>query len=223
MIQGSAEWFAARLGKVTASRIADVCAKTRNGYGCKRDDYMAELIVERLTGAPVEHYVTAAMQRGTDLEPEARSAYCFAWNCDVEQVGFIEHPSIRMAGASPDGYVGTDGMVEIKCPNTATHIAMLLGAPIDDRYIKQMQWQMACARRDWCHFISYDNRLPAAMSLHVELVTRDDALIGKLEAEVVAFLDELDSKIAQLNARFSDPPAQAESPDGIPDFLRRAS
>ncbi len=207
LIQGSPEWLAARLGRVTASRVADVVAKTKTGYGASRANYMAELVAERLAGAPGERFTNAAMQWGTDKEPEARAAYVFMQDVDVAQVGFIPHPEIEMSGASPDGLVGADGLVEIKCPNTATHIETLIGQSVPGKYVTQMQWQMACTGRVWCDFASFDPRMPAEMRLFVRRVHRDDALIAELEREVVTFLAELDDKVAQLRALYSLPRA----------------
>ena len=143
IVQGSPEWFAARLGKVTASKVSDVVAKTKSGWGASRANYMAALIAERLTQTPADSFSNAAMQWGTEQEPLARVAYEFFTGRDVEQVGFVDHPSIPMTGASPDGLVGEDGLVEIKCPNTATHIDTLLDGKVPGKYVIQMQWQMA--------------------------------------------------------------------------------
>lgn len=202
IVQGSPEWFAARLGKVTASRVADVIAKTKSGYAASRKNYAAELIVERLTGQRQEGFTNAAMQWGADNEPAAREAYEYRQGVFVDQVGFIVHPRITDSGASPDGLIGTDGMIEIKCPNTATHLDTLTSGKPDGRYITQMQWQMACAGRAWCDFASFDPRLPAELRLFVTRIDRDDDLIAELETEVVAFLVELDARIADLTARF---------------------
>lgn len=200
--QGTAEWHAARLGKVTASRMADVTAKTKTGWGASRANYLAELLVERLTGVATESYTNAAMQWGTDHEPEARTAYEFMADCAVEPVGFVDHPSVAMTGASPDGLIGADGLLELKCPQSATHIDTLLGSPIPARYTAQMQWQMACTGRAWCDFCSYDPRLPASMRLHIQRVKRDGAFIAELENNVRAFLSELDEKHRALVARY---------------------
>lgn len=202
MEQGSPEWFAARLGKVTASRIADVVVKTKTGWGASRSNYEAELIAERLTGVQAEQYINAAMKWGTETEPSARDAYAFYADTDVERVGFVEHPRIQMSGASPDGLVGPDGLVEFKCPNTATHLATLLEEAIDARYIKQMQWQLACCQRQWVDWVSYDPRLPESMRLFVRRVKRDDALIAELEKAVVDFLKEIDMKVGALRQRY---------------------
>ncbi len=200
--QRSPEWFAARLGKVTASRVADVMAKTKMGYSASRANYMAELICERLTGSKTEGYTNAAMQWGVDNEESARNAYAFMHNAEVIEAGFDIHPTIAEFGASPDGYIGDDGQVEIKCPNTATHLETLLNDSMEGKYITQMQSQMACTGRKWCDFISYDPRLPADMQLWVKRIYRDDVLIKTIETEVMTFLEELGTKLNKLNAKF---------------------
>lgn len=200
--QGTDEWKAERLGKVTASRVADVIARTKTGWGASRANYMAELLVERLTGTAPDSYINAAMQWGTDQEPVARRNYEFMQECEVVTVGFVPHPTIPMTGASPDGLIGNDGMVEFKCPNSSTHIDTLLGAPVAGKYITQMHWQMVCAGRQWCDFVSFDPRMPAHMQLHITRVNRDAAMISSLEAEVTVFLGELDAKLAELRSRF---------------------
>jgi len=197
--QGSDAWFAQRLGKVTASRVADVIAKTKTGYSTSRDNYMAQLVCERLTGTVAESYTNAAMQWGTDNEPLARAAYEAYMDVLVDEVAMITHPRIEQAGASPDGLVGDDGLVEIKCPNTATHIDTLLTQTVPGKYITQMQWQMACTGRQWCDFVSFDPRMPKELQLFIKYVPRDDAYISMLEKEVEIFLSELDEKIEKLN------------------------
>jgi putative phage-type endonuclease len=196
--QRSDQWFAARIGKVTASRVADVLAKTKSGYSASRDNYMAQLVCERLTGQREEFFTSAAMQHGTDTEPLARAAYESLKDVLVDEVGFVPHPSIIMAGASPDGLVGDNGLLEIKCPNTATHIDTLLSQTVPGKYNTQMQFQMACTDREWCDFVSFDNRLPEELQLFVKRVPRDNMYIRLMEEEIVKFLNELDIKIAQL-------------------------
>lgn len=209
IIQGSPEWHAARCGKVTASRVADLIAKTKTGWGASRANYMAELVAERLTGTQAAGYSNAAMQWGTDMEPEARENYAFISDVEVEQVGFVPHPTIEMAGASPDGLVGDDGLVEIKCPNTATHIDTLIGQAVPAKYVTQMQWQMACTGRAWCDFVSYDPRMPEGMQVFIRRVERDEETIAQLEADVSAFLVELNDKVASLTAIYGAPEQQA--------------
>lgn len=202
IVQGSPEWFAARLGRVTASRVADVIAKTKTGWGASRANYMAELVAERLTGERAPSFSNAAMQWGTDQEPNARAAYELRFDVDVAQVGFVSHPALEMAGASPDGLVGDVGLVEFKCPNTATHIDTLLGEPIASKYVAQMQWQMACTGRQWCDFVSFDPRLPESMTLFVQRIHRDAKFIGDLERSIAEFLGEVDAKVSELRARY---------------------
>ncbi len=197
--QRSPEWYALRCGKVTASRVADVVAKTKSGYSASRANYAAQLIVERLTGTVAESYVSEPMQFGIDNEAEARDAYCFQRNVDVEPAEFVNHLAIEMAGASPDGYVGAEGLVEIKVPNSATHIDTVLGKAVPGRYVTQIQFQLACTGRQWCDFVSYDPRMPGHLRLFVQRVNRDDDAIAHLEGEVRSFLAHVDAKVKALN------------------------
>ena len=196
--QRSSAWFEARLGRVTASRVADVIAKTKSGYSASRDNYMAQLICERLTGQQGESFTNAAMTWGTETEPLARSAFEAYADVMVEEVGFVPHPTIEMSGASPDGLVGLFGMLEIKCPNTATHIDTLLSQTVPGKYITQMQWQMRCCERQWCEFVSFDPRLPQDLQLFVKRVEFDPEYVAMLEKEVIQFLTELDDKVNKL-------------------------
>lgn len=201
--QRTPEWFEERLGKVTASCIHKVMAKLKDGRpGADRNNYHAQLVTERLTGFPTETFSNAAMQWGTETEPQARAMYRFEKDADAVETGFHPHHTIKMSGASPDGLVGKVGLVEIKCPNTATHIATLRGDSIDRKYLLQMQWQLACTDREWCDFASFDPRLPEPMQLHVTRVKRDDKLIAEIEAEVTAFLAEVDATVAELTSTY---------------------
>lgn len=202
IIQGSPEWHALRLGKVTASRVADVVARTKTGWGASRANYMAELIAQRLTGDPTIGFINAAMAWGTEKEPEARVAYECWTDTAVVEVGFVQHPKIEASGASPDGFVGDDGLVEIKCPNTASHLDTLLGEPVAGKYVTQIMWQLACTGRAWCDFVSYDPRMPESMRMFVHRVRRDTAHIAELEHEVKVFLAEVDAKVRALNERY---------------------
>lgn len=204
VLQGTNEWQALRLGKVTASRIADLMARTRTGWGTSRTNYMAELVAERLTGVKSEGFSNAAIKWGLEMEPQARDAYVFFADADVTQIGFVDHPRIAMTGASPDGLVGDAGLVEIKCPLTATHIETLLTASVREKYLFQMQWQMACTGRQWCDFVSYDPRMPERMRYFCQRVPRNDRLIADLEREVSEFLREVADKVAALQAKYPE-------------------
>jgi len=188
------------MGKVTASRIADVMTRTKSGYGASRKNYMTELLVERLTGEREESYINAAMQRGIDEEPIARTEYELDRGVLVDEVGFMQHPSIEMSGASPDGLVGDDGMVEIKCPNTATHVETLIAKSVDRKYLLQMQWQMACTGRAWCDFVSFDSRMPAELAMVVIRVPRDEVMIEEIAREVTDFLADLATLESQVRS-----------------------
>lgn len=197
--QGSAEWHHIRCGKVTASRVADVMARTQKGWGASRYNYAAELIAERLTGVSAEGFTNAAMQWGTDQEPRARASYEFYAGVDVKQVGFVIHSQIPEAGASPDGLVGEDGLVEFKCPNTSTHIDTLVSQSIPGKYVTQMLWQMACTGRKWCDFVSYDPRLPENMQMFIKRIQRDDNAITEMKMAVIEFLTvEVEAKVDEL-------------------------
>ena len=201
--QGTPEWFAARLGNVTASRVADVIAKTKSGYSASRDNYMAQLICERMTNTVAESYTNAAMQWGTETEPLARAAYESFADVLVDEVGYIAHPTIERAGASPDGLIGVFGLLEIKCPNTATHIDTLISEQVPTKYITQMQWQMSCTGRIWADFVSFDPRLPSGLQMFVKRVEFDAEYVAMLKEEVTKFLTELDAKISKLNERLN--------------------
>lgn len=209
MEQKSPEWFAARLGRVTASRVADVVAKTKSGDSASRGNYMAQLVIERLTNKQEESYSNDFMDWGNLQEPFARAAYEAATNVLVDEVGMITHPRIEMSGASPDGLVGDDGLVEIKCPKTATHIETLLSKTVPGKYNIQMQWQMACTDRSWCDFVSFDPRMPDGLQMFLKRVHRDDALIKTLEDEVIKFLKEVDAKLKQLTNQLKEANVQS--------------
>jgi putative phage-type endonuclease len=200
--QGTPEWHAARCGRLTASRIADIMRKTKTGVSKMRATYAGQLIAERLSGVQEETYTSAAMQHGKDTEDQARAMYAFMHDVQPQTVGLVIHPRLEMAAASCDRLVGDNGLIEIKCPNSATHIETLLGAEIDPDYVKQMQWQMACTERAWCDFVSFDPRMPGDMQIHVQRVPRDNELIAELEREAVSFLAEIDDRIARLLLKF---------------------
>ena len=200
MEQRTEDWFLARKGKVTASRIADVMAKGRGGAeSLTRAKYLDQLVTERLTKVVAEGYTNDAIQRGVELESTARNAYCFHTSNHVDEVGFVGHPSIDNSGASPDGFVGTDGLVEIKCPNSLTHVEYILAGKPPAKYIPQMAWQLACTGRKWVDFVSYDDRLEdESKHLFIVRYERDDEYIAEMEEAVKKFLDEVEAKVRKF-------------------------
>ena len=202
MIQGSPEWFAERLGKVTASCISDILAKGRNGNeSAARANYRAQLVAERLSGKVAESFSNSAMQWGTETEPFARMAYEATTGNLVRECGFVSHPTIKEAGASPDGLIDDDGLLEIKCPNTATHIDYFLSGGIPEKYKPQMGWQCVCTGRTWCDFVSFDPRLPEKFQLHIARFEPEKEYLELLENEVKKFLAEVEEVITQLQRK----------------------
>ncbi|WP_244443397.1 lambda exonuclease family protein [Bradyrhizobium sp. Ai1a-2] len=202
--QGSAEWKALRCGKVTASRIPDVFAKIKSGgWGASRANYKAELILERLTGKPYEGYHSKDMETGQLLEPAARAEYELRNRCDVQQIGFVDHPTIPNAGASADGLVGADGFSEFKCPKPATHLEYITGGVLPSTYEPQIMWNFACnQRRVWCDFCSFNPDFPPQMQLFVFRVLRDESRIRVLEQGVREFLREVDIETETLRRKY---------------------
>jgi putative phage-type endonuclease len=196
--QRTDEWFAQRLGKVTASRVGDVIAKTKTGPSASRDNYATQLVLERLTNAKGEFFTNAAMQWGTETEPMARQAYELKRGVFVDEVGFIDHPTIDMSGASPDGLVDKTGLVEIKCPESKTHMEYLMSGKPPAKYIPQMMWQMSCTGREWCDFVSFDPRFPTNLQILVVKVEYDPTYVKMLELEITQFLDEVSKKVEIL-------------------------
>lgn len=201
--QGSEAWRALRAGKVTASRVADVLSKVKSGEAAGRKNYRMDLVAERLTGKPADSFTNAAMQWGTEQEPFARIAYETHKGLFVDQVPFVDHPTIEWFGCSPDGLVGEDGLLEIKCPNTTTHLEYLEDGKPPSKYIPQMMAQMACTGRKWCDFVSFDPRLPEDLQLLVVRLNRDDAYIQDMEAQIVQFLNEVDATLTQLKRKLN--------------------
>ena len=196
--QRTEEWFTQRLGKVTASRVGDVIAKTKTGPSASRDNYATQLVLERLTNKQGEFFTNAAMQWGTETEPMARQAYELKRGVFVDEVGFIDHPTIDMSGASPDGLVDKKGLVEIKCPESKTHMEYLMSGKPPAKYIPQMMWQMACTGREWCDFVSFDPRFPENLQILVVKVEYDPTYVKMLELEITQFLDEVSKKVELL-------------------------
>ena len=196
--QGTEELFTVRLGKVTASRVADVMAKTQSGYAASRNNYMTQLVLEIVTGKKTESFTSKSMEWGTTQEPFARSEYEAREGVLVEEVGFVPHPTIERAGASPDGLVGLTGLVEIKCPESATMMETILTGKVPNKYHTQMQMQMACTGREWCDYVVYDPRFPVKAKLFVKRVVRDDKFIAVMETEIKKFLSETMEKVTQF-------------------------
>ena len=183
--QGSKEWIQMRLGKLTASRMADVLATTKSGQSAARKNYLAQLVAERLTGDIGEGFTNSAMLWGTEHEPLARSEYEILKDLSVDHAPFVDHPAIEMCGASPDGFVSDFGLVEIKCPNTATHIDYLLAQKPPAKYVPQMALQLACTKRTWCDFVSYDPRMPKEFKLLIVRYEPEAEYIEMIEAEAL--------------------------------------
>jgi putative phage-type endonuclease len=202
--QGTEEWFQQRLGKVTASRLSDVIAKTKTGVSTSRQNYLIQLVSERLTGKKTDSFTNKAMEDGVEREPIARKLYESKTNSIVTEVGFFDHPVIKSSGASPDGAVNAEeegkyaGLVEIKCPIETTHTNTLMNKLVPSKYIPQMQWQLACTGAKWVDFVSYNPNFPDTMQIFVARVERDNAYIAELESEVLKFLDEVDQAILKL-------------------------
>jgi putative phage-type endonuclease len=202
--QRTDEWFQQRLGKVTASRISDVIAKTKTGVSTSRQNYLVQLVSERLTGKKGDSFVNQAMLDGIEREGAARAIYMLNRDVSVTEVGFFDHPVIKNSGASPDGAVNAEeegkyaGLIEIKCPIETTHTNTLMSKSVPSKYIPQMQWQLACTGAKWVDFVSYNPNFPMELQLFVARVDRDDTYIGELEAEVIKFLDEVEQTIIKL-------------------------
>jgi len=202
--QGTEEWFQQRLGKVTASRISDVIAKTKTGVSTSRQNYLIQLVSERLTGKKIDSYTNQAMQDGIEREPIARKLYESKTNSIVTEVGFFDHPVIKNSGASPDGAVNSEeegkyaGLIEIKCPIETTHTNTLMSKSVPTKYIPQMQWQMACTNARWVDFISFNPNFPDELQVFIKRLDRDDDYIAELETEVMKFLEEVEQTIIKL-------------------------
>ena len=199
MEQRTQEWFDARLGKVTASRVADVIAKTKTGVSTSRQNYLTQIVTERLTGKKADGgYINQAMQDGIDREEAARSLYELKYG-EVKEVGFIDHPTVAMSGASPDGLIDDGrGVLEIKCPIETTHTTTLMTDKVPSKYIPQIQWQMAVTGARFAHFVSYNPNFPDNMVLFVKQLDRDDEYIKMLVDEILTFTKEVDETILKL-------------------------
>jgi len=204
IVQGTPEWFAARRGKVTASRVADLMARTKTGFAASRENYKAELLLEILTGTTAVGFVSEAMKWGTEKEPEARAKYAETIFETVTEVGFVHHPDIAGVGVSPDGLVGDDGLVEIKCPNTATFIDIFLKDQIPQKWLTQIQAQLDTTGRKWCDFVCYDPRMPEGAQLYVKRVERDEMFIATMREMIITFIKELNEDVAKVKAKIEE-------------------
>lgn len=194
------EWLVQRIGKVTASNAYKLMDRTQKGLPtAKRQEYLMDIVTQRLTGQQTPVFVNAAMQWGIDQEGFARAEYEKRTGQIVDLCGFIQHPTL-LAGASPDGYVGLDGLVEFKCPQSTTHLDYILNGP-PAQYIAQMQFQMWITGMRWCDFVSYDPRLPANICLYRHCVERDSMYIDRLASEVETFLAEVEKTIANITEK----------------------
>jgi putative phage-type endonuclease len=195
IIQGTDAWHELRKGKVTASRVADIMAKTKTGVSASRGNYLIELALQRVTGNIEPMYTNEAMAWGTATEPQARVAYEVKTGNFVDQIAFVDHPTIEWFGCSPDGLVGSNGLIEIKCPNSATHWATIKDGKPPAKYVIQMQSQMAVTNREWCDFVSFDPRMPERSQLFICRVERSQHMIDDIEFEIIRFLDEIKSEV----------------------------
>jgi len=205
IIQGTPEWLQLRLGHVTASRVADIMAKTKTGLSASRQNYLIELAIQRVTGVVEESYKNEAMMRGTEEEPKARQAYELLTETFVEEVPFVKHKSIEWFGCSPDGIIknndGTYNLLEIKNPNSATHWSYIKEGEPPTKYKIQMMAQMACTGAQWCDFFSYDSRMPEGSRYFLKRMVRDNAFIDEMEKEVKVFLDQVAEEVKLMEAR----------------------
>ena len=196
--QGSHEWHKMRCGKLTASRVADMLATVKTGESMSRKNLRTDLVIERLTQSKSESFTNSAMQWGTETEPQARAAYEIQTGSFVDQIAFVNHPTIKNFGCSPDGLVDADGLIEIKCPNTATHIEYIEAQMPPRKYLIQMMSQMSCTGRAWCDFVSFDPRLPIGLNMLVVRIMRDAEMVEQIESEAIKFLAEVENKYDEI-------------------------
>src|SRR5688572_7107518 len=198
--QRDGAWLQARCGMATASRFRDVTARTKSGPAAARRNYLVELATERMTKQAASTFVSSAMQWGTEQEPGAKILYARQMDVEIDEVGFCRHDKLQ-AGASPDGLVDWDGLIEIKCPyQSANHIeTWLFGMPSE--HMAQVQGQLWITGRQWCDFVSYDCRMPEDLQLYVQRIPRDDVYIDSLQQQVADFLGEVDGLVSTLMGR----------------------
>lgn len=207
MQQRSDEWFQARVGKVSASRIGDLMARnqprkgqTVGAWSARRNNYLAEKIAERITGKPRDRKRIASLDHRVELEPDARAAYEFYFEQKIELIGFVDHPRIPNAGASPDGLIGTDGGIEIKCCDAEGHLEIITADAIDPDYFYQCHFNIACTERDWWAFTAFNPDMPEELKVHRKILERDDQLIATIETNVIQFLEEVEQGVDKVRA-----------------------
>lgn len=201
MEQHSSAWWAARCGKVTASRVGDIMALTQKGKPtAARGNYLREKIAERITGKNRDRRKVASLDHRLELEPDARAAYSFYFDQEIQLVGFVEHPRIPNFGASPDGLIGSDGGLEIKCCDAEGHLEIVMADKIDPDYFYQCHSNIACTERDWWAFTAFNPDMPEELKLYRKIIERDDQLIATIETNVIQFLDEVEQGVAQVRA-----------------------
>ena len=198
--QGTPEWHQLRLGKVTASRVADILAKTKSGASASRGNYLIELALQRVTKTIEESYTNSAMEWGVATEPQARVAYEVSTGNFVDQIAFVNHPTIEGFGCSPDGLIG-EGLIEIKCPNSATHWSYIKANEPPQKYIIQMQAQMSVTGAKWCDFVSFDPRMPERSQLLIIRINRDEEFIADMENDIKQFLSEVEAEVNLMEKR----------------------
>ena len=198
--QGSPEWFAARCGKISASRLGDIMRKTKWGESTYKAKVRLELAIERITGKSVSSVVmNQAMRDGVDREPDARTLFEAVTGKEVALCGSFDHPTIVNTSASPDGLLrGENAVLEIKCPTHATHAKNLMSETMPKNYIYQVQWQIACTESDYAYFASYHPDYPPELRLKWVKVEKDDSVIKSLEEAVRQFDIEIEDLIIKI-------------------------
>lgn len=224
--QLSAEWFTARLGRVTASNVAKATSRLTKKSGKKEvgeptaacDKFRTQVIAETLTGIPVENYVSPAMDQGRELEPVAVAEYEFQYGLETERTGLWVHPVIDRFAASPDRLCGEDGVLEVKCPLPTTHIDYMIAGVMPEEYVDQVQSELACTERKWADFVSFCPVMPPDLKLFRIRVERDEERIRQIEEGVIKFLEEVVAGIEQLRGR-AKPQSAEEAMQDAADFI----
>lgn len=201
MEQHTPEWWADRCGKATASRMGDLTRTLKKGgWAADRQNYLREKVAERVTGKNRDRRKVASLDHRLELEPDARAAYEFYYDTEIKLVGFVDHPRIPMAGCSPDGLVGDEGGVEIKCCDSEGHLDIITAEAIDPDYLYQIHFNIACTDRQWWDFIAFNPDMPEEGKLWVKRIERDETIIAWMEQAVIDFNAEVDRKVDEALA-----------------------